>query len=81
MAVEVAARIMPDEYGKRDQVDVNVQIDAGPVLKAIAEAQQRLALQGITEAEWREDVSGQSETEGVSAEVGSTEAGGSCRTA
>jgi hypothetical protein len=55
MAVEVAARIMPDEYGKRDSVDVNVQIDAGPVLKAIAEAQQRLALQGITEAEWRGD--------------------------
>lgn len=55
MAVEVASRIMPDEYGRRDQVDVNVQLDAGPVLKAIAEAQQRLALQGITECEWRED--------------------------
>jgi thiamine pyrophosphate-dependent acetolactate synthase large subunit-like protein len=69
MAVEVASRIMPDEYGKRDSVDVNVQIDAGPVLKAIAEAQQRLALQGITEAEWREtnELQGPRETEGVSA--------------
>ena len=66
MAVEVASRIMPDEYGKRDQVDVNVQLDAGPVLKAIAEAQQRLALQGITEAEWGEtnELQGPRETEG-----------------
>ena len=68
MAVEVAARIMPDEYGKRDSVDVNVQIDAGPVLKAIAEAQQRLALQGITECEWREDeLQRPREAKGVSA--------------
>ena len=42
MAVEVASRIMPDEYGRRDQVDVNVQIDAGPTLKLLAEAQQKM---------------------------------------
>jgi hypothetical protein len=57
MCVEVASRIMPDDYGKRDTVDVNVGIDVGPVLKAIAAAQQH---RDEWLGEW-EDVSGQLE--------------------
>ena len=42
MCVEVAGRIMPDEYGKKDELQVSVQVDPGPVLQAIAAAQQKL---------------------------------------
>jgi len=38
---DTAAALMP-EYEKRDRLDVNVEIDASPTFKAIAEAQQKL---------------------------------------
>jgi len=41
-AVDMLGRRDPDHWGRKDTVDVNVQIDAGPTLKLLAEAQQKM---------------------------------------
>ena len=34
--------LLPDEYGRKDELQVSVQVDPGPVLRAVMEAQQKL---------------------------------------
>ena len=42
VCVDILGRRDNEHWGRRDTVDVNVQIDAGPTLKLLAEAQQKM---------------------------------------
>jgi hypothetical protein len=40
--MEAASRRMPEEFGRKDEVSISLQIEAGPILAQIAAAKQKL---------------------------------------
>lgn len=76
VASDIASRIMPDDYGKVDTLNVTQLIEAGPILAQIAAAQRQIAEGSYIEGDWSLEEGKDAIQEPREAE-GSSEKGGS----